>query len=176
MSVSCLCVCRVFDDADSSYEALANVTSLRYLPSRSNTIATQLLSARDAARAASFVRTYGAWSDVKCQGVSRCRQQARSFPTLVNASEFAASFARAALHVVAQWPCLRGKPPPATRIRRLRVARSRRPAVGSLALPGGNERIAVVIVGQLSRLEIQSKVHAEIRSKRTSGALPLSAG
>jgi hypothetical protein len=93
----------------SSYEHLAHVVGLRYVPSRSNSVAMHLLGPKDAAKARTFVRTYGAWSDVRCQGVGRCRQQARSFPTLVNMTDFTAEFTAAVASLVERWPCARGK-------------------------------------------------------------------
>ena len=91
-----------------SYESLAAVTGLLYVHSRNNSIAMAALSSpRDAVKAGAFVRKYGSWSDVRCQAVGGCRQQARSFPTLVNTSQFAAGFTAALLAVVERNPCLR---------------------------------------------------------------------
>ena len=87
---------------------VAAVTGLLYVHSRNNSIAMAALSSpRDAVKAGAFVRKYGSWSDVRCQAVGGCRQQARSFPTLVNTSQFAAGFTAALLAVVERNPCLR---------------------------------------------------------------------
>lgn len=174
----------------ASYQALAEVAGIHYIPSRSNAIATTELRGKEVGKAEAFARKYGTWTDVRCQAVGGCRQQSRSFPTHVNTSDFAAGFARALLAVVAGWPCItkaqretarirpklrgqaqleHGRPPRLPSRRQLQTREppssnrevADRVEIGTLAQRAGEsrrDRIAVCIVGQLSRLELSSKI------------------
>ena len=79
-----------------SYEKLADVLGLYYLPSRRNEIGVS------SASASRFVATYGRkFTDVTCQAHARCRTSARGFPTRVNMTDFDAQLSRGIAHLLA---------------------------------------------------------------------------
>ncbi|KAL1512334.1 hypothetical protein AB1Y20_005596 [Prymnesium parvum] len=86
----------------SSYERLAQVAGLLYLPSRDNRIHTEGMDAKGLALARHFERTYGGRTDDWCQQDGKCRKLARNFPTYVNLTTFEREFARGLRHVAAR--------------------------------------------------------------------------
>lgn len=115
----------------ASYQALAAVTGLHYMPSRQNTIAMALLPRRERAKATAFAAARATWSDDQCQADGRCRKAARSFPTVVNLTSFATEFAAGTLKALTS---LRVRPagscPGPAPLPRARQARARRARKG----------------------------------------------
>ena len=71
----------------SSYEQLAAVATLHYLPSRLNEIERAALPPPRLAQAEYFTRKFSRWTDDRCQANGECRKMARNFPTRVNLTD-----------------------------------------------------------------------------------------